>query len=385
MGLIATPKLFQQLWGIWPTETIHSDVNKKLYLIYRVFVIGWYSLFNIFQAIASIRLLSNKESFERISKCLSVVITLILMLINSIIYYKNRIPNMCLEVSKTENLILNNVHESEVYSSYQSALRRNIYLNRYIVGSSIFTLLTFIGVSAMEVVKIGPDYWKYDNVSFMHELYLPFDKSNFSVGIIFVNVWISIESVVVNGVIQTTLYALVMYGALRFKVLQIRLKRLNESEIKGGKIRFLKKLVIDHQECLRFIKDLNNATSYVLLMSFLLNSVKVASVIFPLMAVTSFLDFAFPLIYSSMLISEVFFLGWMCNEVQAESLNVADSIFQTSWYMENKEYKMVLQIMIMRAQRPVAMRIGPFGTMTAGTIMTTLKAAYSYATLMLNQ
>ncbi|XP_066156407.1 odorant receptor 67c-like [Euwallacea fornicatus] len=385
MGLIATPKLFQQLWGIWPIETIHSDVNKKLYLIYRVLVIGWYSFFNMFQAIASIRLLLEHESLERVSKCLSVVITLILMLTNSIIYQKNRIPNMCLEVSKIEKLILNNPLEREVYSAYQSVLKRNIYLNRYIVGSSILTFLTFVGISAMEVVKVGPDYWKFDNVSFMHELYLPFDRSNFFMGIIFVNVWTSVESLVVNGVIQTTFYALVMYGALRFKVLRIRLKRLNGNETEEGKIRCLKKLLLEHQECIRFIENLNNATTYVLLMSFLLNSVKVASVIFPLMALTSFSDFAFPLIYSSMLVSEVFFLSWTCNEVQAQSLDVADSIFETSWYRENKEYKMLLQIMIMRAQRPVTMRIGPFGTMTTGTIMTTLKAAYSYATLMMNQ
>ncbi|XP_050296986.1 odorant receptor Or2-like isoform X3 [Anthonomus grandis grandis] len=90
---------------------------------------------------------------------------------------------------------------------------------------------------------------------------------------------------------------------------------------------------------------------------------------------------AFPIFYSFMLTSEVFFLGWMCNE----SLAIADAAYNSLWYNENKNVKVMLKILMMRAQKPLTMDNGPFGPMTTNTIVSTLKAAYSYATLMYHQ
>lgn len=121
-----------------------------------------------------------------------------------------------------------------------------------------------------------------------------------------------------------------------------------------------------------------------------------------------------------MLVSEVVFQGWMCNEITEQvpqnfvvatqhnnliclfkSLKVAETMYDTFWYKESKQYNVLLQLMLMRTQRPVTMRIGPFGAMTTSTILTviefsnfrlqfkfclfqTMRAAYSYATLMMN-
>uniref|UniRef100_M3V885 Odorant receptor 24 n=1 Tax=Ips typographus TaxID=55986 RepID=M3V885_IPSTY len=74
----------------------------------------------------------------------------------------------------------------------------------------------------------------------------------------------------------------------------------------------------------------------------------------------------------------------MCNEITEQSLQVAQTIYDTFWYKESKQYNVLLQLMLMGAQRPVTMRIGPFGAMTTSTILTTMRAAYSYATLMMN-
>ncbi|KAH1021423.1 hypothetical protein HUJ04_010940 [Dendroctonus ponderosae] len=74
----------------------------------------------------------------------------------------------------------------------------------------------------------------------------------------------------------------------------------------------------------RYIDDLNEATKSILFITFLLNSIKVASVLFPLMAVKSLSALAFPAIFSSMLVAEVFYLGWICNEVKEQISIFAD-------------------------------------------------------------
>lgn len=227
------------------------------------------------------------------------MVTLVLMLVNSLIYQKNGIPQLCSTVLKIEAELAKS--NNEISEAYRTTVAKNKYLNMYIIGSSLFTLVAFIGLSLFDVIKAGPAFWDFDNVTFMHELYLPFNRGNHQMLIITTNIFTACESVVVNGVIQTTFYALVMYGALRFKILQINLKKLDQSE--GDRMWRMRELIQDHQYCirwllqgnkenvvnlllLRFVEELNQATKNVLLMSFVLNSLKVASVLFPLMAVS---------------------------------------------------------------------------------------------------
>nr|AKK25153.1 odorant receptor 5 [Dendroctonus ponderosae] len=172
-----------------------------------------------------------------------------------------------------------------------------------------------------------------------------------------------------------------MYGSLRLKVLRIGMQRFHHSPCGGVN---MKSFVVEHLDSIRYIDDLNEATKSILFITFLLNSIKVASVLFPLMAVKSLSALAFPAIFSSMLVAEVFYLGWICNEVKEQSLKISTDAYKILWYNENKDVSVLLQMMIRRAQRPLTMQMGPFGPMVTDTILSTMKAAYSYTTLMLN-
>lgn len=229
------------------------------------------------------------------------MVTLVLMLVNSLIYQKNCIPQLCSTVMEIEQDLARS-NDAKITQTYHTTVAKNKYLNMYIVGSSLFTLVAFIGLSLLDVIKAGPAFWDFDNVTFMHELYVPFNRGNHQALIITTNIFTACESVVVNGVIQTTFYALVMYGALRFKILQLNLKKIEQTE--GDRMWKMRELIQDHQYCIRwllqsafdkfyqkclhrFVGELNQATKNVLLMSFVLNSLKVASVLFPLMAVST--------------------------------------------------------------------------------------------------
>nr|QXE93238.1 odorant receptor 12 [Eucryptorrhynchus brandti] len=384
MGLFDTPRAFLQIWGIWPVETIDTDLKKNMYMAYRAFQIGWYTLFNISQTIGCIGLILHGEPFERISKCLSVLVTLVLMLWKGIIYLRNKIPQMCLMVIEAEKALIK-LEDQEIRATYNHMEKNNRYMNIWIIGSSVFTLIAFIVVSFIELFTIGPDFWEYDNISFMHELYLPFKKRDHYYFIIFANIFTAVVSVVLNAAIQTTFFGLIAYASIRLRVIQIGLEKLyaGPKTVKDTE-RILKGFLQEHQDSIRFIEELNEATKNVLLMSFLLNSIKVAAVLFQIMAVRKLAVLAFPIFYSFMLISEVFCLGWMCNEVKDQSLAIADAAYNTLWYNESKSVKLMLQIMIMRAQKPLTMTIGPFSPMSTDTIVTTLKAAYSYTTVMMD-
>ncbi|XP_030760008.1 uncharacterized protein LOC115885289 [Sitophilus oryzae] len=64
------------------------------------------------------------------------------------------------------------------------------------------------------------------------------------------------------------------------------------------------------------------------------------------------------------------------------SLNFADYIFQCPWQEASVKVQKTFMIMIMRSQKPLVVTIGPFGAMTTNTALMIMKAAYSYATVM---
>lgn len=176
------------------------------------------------------------------------MVTLVLMLVNSLIYQKNCIPQLCSRVMEIEQNLAKS-SDAKITQAYHTTVAKNKYLNLYIVGSSLFTLAAFIGLSLLDVIKAGPAFWDFDNVTFMHELYVPFNRGNHQALIITANIFTACESVVVNGVIQTTFYALVMYGALKFKILQINLKKIEQ--IEGDRQWRMRELIQDHQYCIR--------------------------------------------------------------------------------------------------------------------------------------
>ncbi|KAL1492170.1 hypothetical protein ABEB36_012656 [Hypothenemus hampei] len=90
------------------------------------------------------------------------------------------------------------------------------------------------------------------------------------------------------------------------------------------------------------------------------------------------------MIFLTVIFAEVYFLGWTCNAIQDQSLRVAERIYAIQWYDKGKNFKTMVQMMMMRAQKPANIKIGPLGIMTMRTILSTVKTAYSFITLILN-
>ncbi|KAH1021425.1 uncharacterized protein LOC125502497 [Dendroctonus ponderosae] len=247
MGLMDIPELFLKLWGLWPINTLETPLKRKIYLVYRVTVIGWYSAFNFSYFIGSLRIIIDQEPFERISKCLSVFVSIGLLLWKGVIYLRNDIAQICIQVRDAETP-LRSSSDQKVKVAYRRTEVSNKYLNIYIIGSTFSTLVAYAGVSCIEVYNTGPDYWKMDNVSFMHEIYLPIDKLKWRWWIMVANIATACESVVVNIAVQSSFCTLVMYGSLRLEVLRIGMQRFHHSPCGGGN---MKSFVMEHLDTIR--------------------------------------------------------------------------------------------------------------------------------------
>lgn len=102
--------------------------------------------------------------------------------------------------------------------------------------------------------------------------------------------------------------------------------------------------------------------------------------------------------YVTLLITQLYLIGWTCNEVKVQvsvksafticpdtwrfyvqSEAIGDAIFESRWYLLNKDAKMLVAMTIARSRRHLEMTVGPFGPMTTNSIVlvsTTKKYIY---------
>ncbi|KAG5883721.1 hypothetical protein JTB14_024222 [Gonioctena quinquepunctata] len=85
------------------------------------------------------------------------------------------------------------------------------------------------------------------------------------------------------------------------------------------------------------------------------------------------------------------FFGWMFStfivcragqRLSEASVDVGNVIYSVEWYDLDIDLQMDLKMVIMRSQKPLFLKAGPFGPMTYATIVAILKTSYSYITLL---
>ncbi|CAG9764260.1 unnamed protein product [Ceutorhynchus assimilis] len=96
----------------------------------------------------------------------------------------------------------------------------------------------------------------------------------------------------------------------------------------------------------------------------------------------SVVEMIFSVIYLALLISQLFILAWSANEINVQSSNISNAIYESNWMDQSESTKKTMLIMMMRAQKPLSLTIGPFGPMNLDAGIMTLKGAYTYAGVM---
>ncbi|CAG9766203.1 unnamed protein product [Ceutorhynchus assimilis] len=144
----------------------------------------------------------------------------------------------------------------------------------------------------------------------------------------------------------------------------------------------IKKLIRYHIVIMRFAKELNDAIKYMLLMEYVLISITIATVTFRLILVEGANELVLSISCSAVLIAQLFILGSHADDISIESVAVADAVYEMNWYEKSLQVQDMALIVIMRSQKPLSLTIGPFATLTTGTIIPVINAAYSYITIM---
>ncbi|XP_021929975.1 odorant receptor 49b-like [Zootermopsis nevadensis] len=88
------------------------------------------------------------------------------------------------------------------------------------------------------------------------------------------------------------------------------------------------------------------------------------------------------LLHSLCTVFELGFFCWYGSEVMHKSERVYQDAYESEWQDLSSGAKQFICMIIMRAQRPAAVRAGLFGDICLPTFTTLLKNAYSYLALL---
>ncbi|XP_019878340.2 odorant receptor Or2-like [Aethina tumida] len=170
----------------------------------------------------------------------------------------------------------------------------------------------------------------------------------------------------------------------QLKTLQHKIKILDTTMHKPKRdvTNNLRSLIIDHQTIIEYTQQYNCDVNIILLIDFILLSLQIASIMFQLITTDLSIMVVFLMSLFGLMVMQIFCYSWYANEIMQQSLGIADAIAEHNWYEQDVSIRKTLLMMMMRAQKPLTLTVGPFYAMTNSTSITVLKAAYSYVALM---
>ncbi|XP_060517873.1 odorant receptor 45b-like isoform X2 [Cylas formicarius] len=141
----------------------------------------------------------------------------------------------------------------------------------------------------------------------------------------------------------------------------------------------IKRLCISHQKLIYYLASFNDSLKFIMLLEYVASSLIIASSI---LEVFGGHNVPFNAGFVMTNFGGLMFLSWNCNEIMVQSAELATALYESKWHEQDKQSNALLQIMLIRSQKPLAITIGPFGPMTVDAGMSRVRLAYSYTTVL---
>ncbi|XP_060518134.1 uncharacterized protein LOC132696962 isoform X2 [Cylas formicarius] len=380
-SVLSFSKYCMILGGIWRLELPwHNVVLTTAYRIYSKFVRFFFPLilFSMFaQFILMVTYENAHKDQETIFKQLGYITCLVMVQVGAILCQQPRLIQIISYAMLEEKKIMH-CSDEDILLSHTKQLRFcrtcNVVLFAVTTGAGVAILLENFWIRH-EISKHNRECNASLEKPFVYELYYyKLDKENHEGLLLMVNALADFVGVCLLMSTKIIFSSCIIFGSSLLRRTQIRLRKLSSYG--------LKRLVLEHQLVIRFVQNLNHSVKYMILMEYFLNSLNIAAVSVQVMSDINML--ASPFLSFGILFVETFVLGWTANEIKVQSLALSDALYDSPWYEQNKRIKKAILTMLVRAQKPLQMTIGPFDAMSTQSALTIIKASYSYITLMAN-
>ncbi|XP_066252491.1 odorant receptor 10-like [Euwallacea similis] len=379
-------KITMLLLGIWPVKR-NGDLTENLYESYFFVTFSYYLLF-----ITSGLMLAFStwgENYLTTAASMGIVIE-----------YLSNAYKVHLFKSKAFKCLIEEIQESEarIFESKDKKFIK-IHLNNAAYSKKIVLFYTIMGTIGISLYFISPLVSNvltpigYNNETgfqkhyFIVSSWFPFnpDKYYWAAYLIqFLGCLIGYSYIVHCGAFYINILNFVR---TRLQILQIVLANLSEysrrckfnyqlSEEQSYFV-LLREIVQEHHKVIRFVKRLNDIISFFTLLNFVTSSFQLSLVAYQMFKLSVLFQVTV-FSYFITLSTQLFLTYHAAHMIIVESTNIATSIFVGKWDTYPSGTLRILQMICMRAQKPLKMTIGPIAEVKITALFQIFKALYSY-------
>ncbi|XP_076270448.1 odorant receptor 10-like isoform X1 [Rhynchophorus ferrugineus] len=383
---IKSLKILMIVSGFWKKPIKDFLAINKIYYVYFILskllmVVFCFELF-----FGLLQHIMKRSDSQIIISSTGVLITCVVITFKGYICIKRRLIENLDEVVKYESEI-SKTDDQEIKKAYmdKAQLSNIMCIVQALVQCCASVALFYLGITGDQALI---EYNRIHNTSidspYWYQIWFPATKLDHLIIIYGLNglfcIYASLSNIVAHSIIAT----LMIFAATQLQILNIKLKKFikDVDDNLDHKTIELKRYVKQHQDLIKYVNVLNNKVNIIILMHFLLNSIEISFCITGLSKNTLTSQRVFLITYINVVIYQLFMTSWNANEIIEQSTAISDAIYASNWHLLDKEGKVICQIVMQRAQRPLQLTIGPFGPMTNRSGLLVIKAAYSYFSLM---
>ncbi|XP_076262724.1 odorant receptor 67c-like [Rhynchophorus ferrugineus] len=384
--LIKITRLFLILTGFWIKPLNIRRPFKILYFLYAmivriIIVLIWILLF-----VELVRLIVKHYDYNTkiIVSATGMLVSYTRIEIKFAIFAKNNLGDLYRVIIQKEKEIWES-DDDEIKKLYTKKIKLYNIFMVILTTSTIFAVF-MLGVTGIignnKLIKYNRLHNETLETHFLFQFYFPANKLDHLIWYYTITSLFGWCSFLYSIASHMLYYSLLMFSAIQLFLFRMKaMKAVKVTRSPEENNRAIKELIGEHVTIIRFIACLNDRASSIFMIEYFLSSLDIAS------AVASFsklngAELGWSLAFITVLVIQITTLTWNANEIKEQSLSIAEGMFNSDWYLLNKEGRQMVQIIILRAQKPLVVTIGPFGPMTTHSALVTFKAAYSYVNLM---
>ncbi|KAJ9583494.1 hypothetical protein L9F63_022166 [Diploptera punctata] len=368
-----------------------------------------------------IELYNSRSSFMNIIQCMSIGITLTKCLIKFIVVIQHEKElRYVLEKLMTNFYIHENIFKEKIISTIKEKKKTAWWISIPYICNFISTIV-LMGLDKTSSLVYRPsnepEYRNDTNetVAFTRLLplrvWLPINQQlspQYEIGY-FYQLIVFAYIIYSTTIIDTFIAVIMMYVSTQFELLgsSIRQAKENVSQLLEMKYinvhnivvedgtgtdeslewreemdNYLRLCVLRHQSLFEFMNRMNLLSSPIEFVQAVTSSILLCTLGFTAIYIGDVSILPRLMMYTSNILLQIGLPCYYATQLQVQSLNIADAAYSCEWYNEPVSFQKSICMIIMRAQKPVYIYFGPFGTLSLELFATVVQSAYTYITLL---
>ncbi|XP_049818987.1 uncharacterized protein LOC126264572 [Aethina tumida] len=380
--------------GVWPIKLLdYKSIHPWILKVYsKYYYISWtfLAMFEVSQYILLIILINEGNKGAEILEVLSISILYTMNLYKINCCRSKNIQSLLFWITENEQQAIATDDEEIIKIQKKHSLQAHISSVLH-VSTATLCVLTYV---------FYPIYAnKQENLEgcdkkLIFSSWFPFDRSEYYFWALTIQFFGGYYGSSYAVYVDSLFFTIMIYCVGQMKILQHYLRNTNKYSgqyqkrtgctLEEAQTVVVKSLIDKHKEIINCVELLDEVISILMLMDFILFSIKQAILIiqfvnnpvinFESMRVLTFIIAVF---------LQIAFIYWNANAIFLESTEgISSAIFNGDWYLLNQKSQKDLLLMMMRTNVPSRISIGPFSTVNLQAALQIIKSIYSYVAVM---